>query len=177
MSEWVAGIAIVTVAATAAWFDVRERRIPNALTVPALGVALALAALVDGLPGIRASLVGAGLCLVLALPFFLVRGLGGGDVKLLVAFGAFLGPTELPAALFVMAVVGGVLGLAAMVRQGAVLRTFTNLYLMGSTVVAKALRRGKNADPGFWVTLDTPGAVTVPYGVAIAAGALYGWFF
>lgn len=176
MSEWVAGLAIVTVALTAAWFDVKERRIPNALTVSALGVAL-LMALVGGLPSLGASLAGAGLCLLLALPFFLVRGLGGGDVKLLVAFGAFLGPARIPPALFVMAVVGGVMGLAAMIRQKAVSRTFVNLYLMLSTVASRVVGRSKDASGRFWMTLDTPGAVTVPYGVAIAAGALYAWFF
>lgn len=176
MSEWVAGLAIVTVALAAAWFDVKERRIPNALTVTALGIAL-LTALLGGLPGLGASLAGAGLCLLLALPFFLVRGLGGGDVKLLVAFGAFLGPGRLAPALLVMALVGGVLGLAAMIRHRAVGRTFMNLYLMLSTAMSRASGRSRDADGGFWMTLDTPGAVTVPYGVAIAAGALYAWFF
>lgn len=175
MSEWIAGSAIVTVALAAAWFDVRERRIPNALTVPALGIAM-LFALLGGFPELGASLAGAGLCLVLSLPFFLVRGLGGGDVKLLVAFGAFLGPSRLGTALLVMALVGGVLGLAEMVRQRAVMRTFVNLYLMLTTAFRRALGRAKG-DPGFWVTLDSPGAVTVPYGVAISAGAVYAWFF
>lgn len=175
MSEWAAGSAIVIVAVTAAWFDVRERRIPNALTVPAFGIALVFA-LLGGLPELGASLAGAGLCLLLSLPFFLVRGLGGGDVKLLVAFGAFLGPARLGTALLVMALVGGVLGLVAMIRRGAVTRTFVNLYLMLMTAFRSALGRAKG-DPGFWMTLDSPGAITVPYGVAISAGAVYAWFF
>ena len=176
MSEWVTGLAVVTVALAAGWFDVRERRIPNALTVSALGFALVMAVL-GGLPGLGAGLLGAGLCLLLTLPLFLVRGLGGGDVKLLVAFGAFLGPARLFPALIVMAFVGGAWGLVAMIREGAVRRTFVNLYLMWQTVWRKVFTRGKSAEPGFWVTLDTPGAVTVPYGVAISAGAVYAWFF
>jgi prepilin peptidase CpaA len=175
MSEWVAGMAIVIVALAAAWFDLKERRIPNALTVSALGVAL-LIALIGGLPSVGASLLGAGICFLLALPFFLVRGLGGGDVKLLVAFGAFLGPTRIAAAMLVTAFVGGAMGLAAMIRQGAVRQTFLNLYAMLSTVGRRALRPKQEGEGHFWVTLDTPGAVTVPYGVAIAAGALYAWF-
>ncbi len=160
MSEWVTGLAIVTVALVAGWFDVRERRIPNALTVSALGFALVSAAL-RGLPGLGASLVGAGICLLLALPFFFVRGLGGGDVKLLVVFGAFLGPTRILPALVVMAFVGGAWGLAVMIRERAVRRTFMNLYLMLQTVLGRIFARGKTAEPGFWVTLDTPGVITV----------------
>ena len=176
MSEWMTGLAIVTVAMAAGWFDVKERRIPNVLTVSALGVALIIA-VPGGLPGLGASLMGAGLCLLLAYPLYLVRGLGGGDVKLLVAFGAFLGPQRIFPALLVMAFVGGALGLIAMIRARAVCRTFVNLYLMLGTVLKKIFARGKSAEPGFWVTLDTPGAVTVPYGVAISAGAVYAWFF
>ncbi len=176
MTEWMTGLAIVTVAVTAGWFDVRERRVPNALTVSALGLALLLA-VPGGLPGLGASVLGAGICLLLALPFFLVRGLGGGDVKLLVAFGAFLGPSRLFTALLVMAFVGGAWGLVVMIREGAVGRTFLNLYLMGQTVWRKIFARKESDGPGFWVTLDTPGAVTVPYAVAISAGAVYAWFF
>ena len=36
------GVALVVVAAAAMWFDVRERRLPNALTVGAFGLALLL---------------------------------------------------------------------------------------------------------------------------------------
>ena len=176
MSEWTTGLVIVTVALVAGWYDVRERRIPTALTVSALAAALVIA-VPAGPPSLGASILGAGLCLLLAYPLFRMRGLGGGDVKLLVAFGAFLGPSRLFPALIVMAFVGGALGLIAMVREGAVRRTFVNLYLMGQTVRKKVFAREKREEDGFWVTLDTPGAVTVPYGIAISAGALYAWFF
>ena len=176
MSEWVTRLSILVAALVGAWYDARERRIPNSLTVPALCLALAISAL-GGLGSLGASLAGTGLCLVLSLPLFLLRGLGGGDVKLLVAFGAFLGPTRLFPALVVMAFVGGALGLVAMIRQGAVRRTFVNLYLMGQTVRDRIFARGKDAKSAFWLTLDTPGVVTAPYGVAISAGALYAWFF
>jgi hypothetical protein len=76
-----------------------------------------------------------------------------------------------------MAFVGGALGLVAMIRGGAVRRTFVNLYLMWQTVRNKIFARGERDEDGFWVTLDTPGAITVPYGIAISAGALYAWFF
>jgi prepilin peptidase CpaA len=92
MSEWVAGSAIIAVAVAAAWFDVKERRIPNALTVTALRGRSGSRPPAGGRRGGASSLAGAGICLLLSLPFFLVRGLGGGDVKLLTAFGAFLGP-------------------------------------------------------------------------------------
>ena len=78
MSEWLMGGALIVVAAAASWFDLRERRVPNALTIPSLGFAV-LMGLVDGLPGIGTALTGAAICFLFALPLFLVGGLGGGD--------------------------------------------------------------------------------------------------
>ena len=173
---WPATAALVAVSAAAVWFDWRERRIPNALTVGAFIVALALRAL-EGWSALGEGLLAAGMCFLLALPFFLARGLGGGDVKLVTAFGAFLGTERLWPALAAMALAGGVMALAAMVRHGAVRQTFWNIYFILLALGRRTFRGWKEGESAPPVTLDSPGAVTIPYGVAISAGALYGWFF
>ena len=85
----------ILLAALAGWMDWRSRRIPNWLTVPGLFVGVAANALVWGWAGAKASLLGAGLGLLLLLPFVLIRSLGAGDWKLVGAVGAFLGPQSL----------------------------------------------------------------------------------
>lgn len=72
------------------WFDMRERRLPNILTVPAAGLALTAAAwsAIDGAPS---ALLGALLWTGLYGAAFLLRGLGAGDVKLAPALGALVG--------------------------------------------------------------------------------------
>ena len=71
--------------------DVRERRIPNWLTLPALGLAVAYGAATGGAPGALASLLGAGVALgILLLPYSL-GWLGAGDVKAMVVIGALWG--------------------------------------------------------------------------------------
>jgi leader peptidase (prepilin peptidase)/N-methyltransferase len=78
--------------------DVRERRIPNAWSYPALGGALAAAAL--GGPGTLAlSVVGAAAAGGYMLAFFIIgRGrLGFGDVKLATLGGALVGLAGVPA--------------------------------------------------------------------------------
>ncbi len=166
---------LVAACAAAIWFDVRENRIPNALTLGALAVALALRAVGPGSLG--DGLAGAGVAFAIGLPFFLVGGLGGGDVKLLTAIGALVGLDRIFAALFWTAVVGGAMGIFMMLRKKAVPQTMANLRTIFMTF-GRGTFTGwrRDGESRAAVTLDTPGAVTIPYGVAIAAGALVAWF-
>lgn len=70
--------------------DARERRVPNALTFPLMGLALVQLGVyqttLSGAPAMQAA-IGAGSALVLTLPGFILGRLGAGDVKLLVALG------------------------------------------------------------------------------------------
>lgn len=168
------GALAVLVVGAALW-DVRERRIPNVLTVTGLVVALALRAPL-GLGSVSMGVAGAGIALVLSLVFYLAGGMGGGDVKLLVAIGAFLGPQRLGPALLVMALTGGVMAAWVILRRGAVTETAANLHTMWLTLGRRTFTGWKGEESEAALTLDTPGALTVPYGVAIAVGALAGWF-
>lgn len=161
-------VSLVALAALAAWTDIRTRRIPNALTLTGFLVALALRAL-GGFDEVTAGLLGALLAFGLSLPLFLVRGLGAGDVKLLTACGAFLGPSRLLTALLITALAGGVMALAAIIQRGALLQTLRNCRDIVVGIFSPARRAGLP-------TLTSPGAITVPYGVAIAIGAVAAWF-
>jgi Flp pilus assembly protein protease CpaA len=170
------GSALVAVAAAASWFDLRERRVPNALTIPSLAFAV-LMGLLDGLPGLGMALAGAGICFAFALPLFLMGGLGGGDLKLLTAFGAFLGPGRLVNGFIAMALVGGALAAVEMIRRRAVSRTFKNLCFLALTLGRGTFTGWKEDGSQGWLTIHSAGAVTVPYALAISAGAVFAWFF
>lgn len=162
---------LVLIAGAGAWFDLRERRVPNALTVGGLAAGLILGAL-GGWGGLGAAVAGAGIAFLVALPVFLAGGFGGGDVKLLVAVGAFLGPSELPAALISIAIVGGLMAALEVVRQGAVRRTLMNVWLILTSLGHGTFSRWKHRGSNEPLTVDAAGAVTVPYAVAIALGAV-----
>lgn len=162
---------LVLVAATGAWYDVRERRVPNELTVGGLALALALSAFA-GWGGLLAALAGAGIAFAVALPVFLAGGLGGGDVKLLTAVGAFLGPGELPVALLAIALVGGLMAAVEVVRQRAVMQTVRNIGRIVLGLGRQMFWRWKGRASGEPLTVDAAGAITVPYAVAIAVGAV-----
>lgn len=72
--------------------DVRFGTIPNRLTLPLLLAAPLVHWLVGGPGALLAALLGAFSCALVPLLLFAARALGGGDLKLLTALGALLGP-------------------------------------------------------------------------------------
>jgi prepilin peptidase CpaA len=76
----------------AVYGDIRSHRISNTLSLLGLMAGLGLQYLGNGLHGVTSGLLGAGVGLACFAPFYLLRSMGAGDVKLLAAVGAFLGP-------------------------------------------------------------------------------------
>ena len=160
--------ALVTLLVLSAALDLRTRRIPNVLTVSGFMIALALRSAVGG-GAVLDGLQGAGIALLVVLPFFALGALGGGDLKLLVAVGAFMGPRQFLYALLATALVGVVLAVGESIRRGALGSLVINTYSLGTHI----LTGGRS---GHRSTVASPGAVTVPYGLAIALGSLSVWF-
>lgn len=84
-------VFVAVAAATDAW----RRRIPNWLTVPAAFAGLAFHALAPAGWGLATATAGAAIGFALLLGPWLLGGGGAGDVKLLTALGAWLGPVYL----------------------------------------------------------------------------------
>lgn len=144
--------------------DLRSRRIPNVLTFGAAAGALGFHLADAGLSGLGWSALGWVTGLALFLPLFLLRGLGGGDVKLLAAIGAWLGPGPTVWLAIYTALAGGVMALVVAVSAGYFRQAFRNIWsLLMFWRVA-----GVQPHPG--LTLDSPGAPRLPYAVPIAAG-------
>lgn len=156
---WGADVVLVVSAAIALWGDVRERRLYDWMTLPTLALALALAFGAGGTgasvfePGLQSAAVG-GLSVG---GFFLAAWsfgwMGLGDVKLMAGYGALFGfPAALGLLVFV-SIAGGVQGVvAALARTQPGRRALLRLGVKGA------------ADEEF--------GLFVPYGVAIAVGAL-----
>jgi len=164
----VASAALAALLVLACWFDVRSRRIPNVLTVAGIGAALVLRG-VAGAGELLDGMLGAFLALLLAVLPFALGVLGGGDVKLLVAVGGFLGLERLPGALLAIALLGGGLALIEAVRQRVLRRALASTY-----AYAKYLAFFGRF--GMAPAMHSAHALTVPYGIAIAAGSLAWWF-
>ncbi|HEY3045777.1 MAG TPA: prepilin peptidase [Vicinamibacterales bacterium] len=120
----------VAVALAGCVFDLHTRRIPNALTLGAAFVALATAALTGGFSGVASSAAGWAVAAALWLPLYALGGMGAGDVKLMAAIGAWLGPADVLYAALYAAIAGAIIAIAIAVVRGCVRQTCTNVQLL-----------------------------------------------
>lgn len=157
-------LAAVAVAAGAAVTDVRAARIPNVITVTS-GLAGVLAhTVLPGGAGTTSSLAGLAAGLAVFFPFFALGGLGGGDVKLMAAIGAWVGwPTILTVALYT-ALAGGVVAVGVALTRGYLRQAMRNVF----SLIKFWMVAGVRPEPS--LTLEHGRGPRVPYAVPIFAG-------
>ncbi|KFI05113.1 prepilin peptidase [Massilia sp. BSC265] len=144
--------------------DLASRRIPNLLLLGGLAGALVLHA-VSPDPGaaLLNSLGGAVTGLLIFMPFYLVRGMAAGDVKMMATVGAFTGPAVALQVAILAFCAGGVMALAFLLYRGRLGMALSNLW----GLVKPALLRL----PAVPAAYESAGSM--PYGLAIAAGTIY----
>jgi prepilin peptidase CpaA len=154
-------IALVFGLATATVIDLKSRRIPNELTAALAGIGLGLAA--TGTSGVTvvASFTGFFLGLALMMPGHLLGATGAGDVKLMGAVGAIVGPAVVVSAFLFTAIAGGVLAVVVAARRQR---------LAATLVQAGHLVTGPGSAPQQIRAATT--ASRFAYGPAIAAGSV-----
>lgn len=152
----------------AAW-DLRHRRIPNVLVVLAAGAGLLYRAIPGG-PGLMDGVVALGWALLIGFALFAIGALGGGDAKFFAALAALLGkPLLLPFAL-TAGFAGGLLAITDVVFRRRLGLAAAHQTKELAVYLVTLGRGGSRRD------LDDAAAIRVPYGVAIAAGAVFTWF-
>ena len=149
-------IVCVTIAVAAALLaaivDVRSRRIPNWLTAGLVLAGIALNVWRNGADGLLTALTGLVLGLAVLLPFYAMRVMGAGDVKLLAGLGAVLGAHVLVSVAVYGALAGGVISAVLLLRAGRLLNVLNEVFVLHRP--------------------PTRGGHTAPYGVAIASGTV-----
>jgi len=156
----------VALAFVACLFDLRIRRIPNALTLGGAVGACVYALAFHGVSGLTMSLAGWAAGLAIFLPFFLLRGLGAGDVKLMACLGAWLGPGLAVWSALYAALAGGVLALIVALASGYFRPMLENVYLLLAHFRVAGVR------PHPELRLDRGKGPRLPYAVPIAVGTL-----
>jgi len=166
--DFVSKVLLELLVVLAAFLDLRSRRIPNWLTVSGVVVGLSINTYLIGWAGLKMSLLGLLLALLVYGLLFALRAMGGGDVKLMAAVGAFTGPQAWLSIFAITAVIGGVLAVITLLTRGGLMRALGNIAaILGSLF---RLRRPHQDNPELDVA--HPSARTLPHGAAIALGVL-----
>ena len=158
----------------AALGDLKERRIPNALTFPVFVAGLVWASWFGGISGLAEA---AGACALLALPYiilFLFFGGGAGDAKLMGAIGAWLGFRQGLTVLACVAIAGGILAIAKAIARKRLKFVLTSVFVSFYGLILNMIthRTMKLADEQ--TEIRQSGELDIPYGVAIFAGVCAG---
>jgi prepilin peptidase CpaA len=156
----------VLVALVGAVTDVRSARIPNILTYSALLAALGLRVALLGLYGLKSGAFGMLLAGGLFLFLFVLGAMGGGDMKLMAAVGAWVGSEEVMTLILAAALAGGVLAIGRIIFRNMLGETLRN------TIRLIFYRFTSGMQPHPELNVQAPGSQRVPFGVAIAVGAL-----
>ena len=157
--------------------DLAAGRISNGLVLSGLSGALGFQVLADSGSGVLSSTAGsiglwaafAGMLVGFAalVPFYLLRAMGAGDVKLMMVVGAFLGPLQTLGAVVLTFVAGGMIALVIAIWQRSLGRVLINLRFMLTTSMVRAVG---GDSPRLEPLQHTAGRM--PYALAIAAGTL-----
>jgi Flp pilus assembly protein, protease CpaA len=149
-------------------YDIRYRRIPNWLVLPAVLVGFALNAFLYGLVGLKYAGLGFGVAVLIYMPLYALHGMGAGDVKLAAALGAFVGWQNWVILFILSGLIGGVLALVLMLTHGRFRKTLWNTaYILWEMMHFRAPhQRSEELD------VKSPRAFTLPHGAMLALGTL-----
>ena len=162
MQWWaVGGLAVI-----ASVGDLRTGRVPNVLTFGAAAVGVCYSAVQGGISGLGSSVLGLFLGVAVFLPLFALGGMGAGDVKLVGAFGAWLGPMGVLWAAMWASLAGGVLALVIASWRGYLLEALRNVGAM------VGVWRVVGPSPVAGMTLRDSRGPRLAYALPIGIGAL-----
>lgn len=145
-------LTLLVVIALAVQQDLSARRISNVLTFTALAIGIAIQSMLGGTQAFFGALAGAGVGLACFLPLYVCKGMGAGDVKLMAATGAYLGPSNAFVAALLSLAAGAIVAIVILGWRASEIRMAT--AGAGSPAVSR-LRKER-----------------FPYAVAIGAGVI-----
>jgi prepilin peptidase CpaA len=169
IGQWLSWAVLAAVLVAAAVFDLRRGTVYNWLTYPAIVAGLVLGAVqgaADGdmVDGLVNHVLGLGFAFGVLLVAYLLGGMGGGDVKLMGAVGAFVGWPAAIHAVFYSFLVGAAVGLMVVVWRGQLGAALRRLWMAIRILPLPTATMDEAA--------GTP-TYRVPFGFAVCVGTLW----
>jgi prepilin peptidase CpaA len=168
---------LAALAITAAVYDCRFRRIPNWLNLSGVILGLGWNLVFSHLHGAGQAAAGMLLAVVVYLPFYLLRGMGAGDVKLMAAIGSLVGPANWLAIFIATALVGGMAGVAFSMAKKRFAETCCNVYFLCKDLLQfrAPYRTNPQLDFRNTASLRLPHGLVIAVGCAVAIACSVSW--
>lgn len=173
------GNAILLTLITASGFcDIKERKIPNKITFTGVLIGIFFNIITGGWTGLLHGILGLFTGLAIFFFPFAMGGMGAGDVKLMGAIGALMGWRFSVMTALYSAVIGGIMVFIHLLYTGKLRETLNRmLYALINFLLQFAIRLGYNetvykAHEKFSNNGHEYKKIYIPYGVAIAGGAV-----
>jgi len=160
-------IGAVMVALAGAFSDVRSARIPNELTYSAIIAAIVLRTVLLGSSGLKSCGIGILVAGSFFAVLFVLGAMGGGDLKMMTAIGAWVGGTHIFTVLIAIGLAGGVLAIASAIFHKNSIQTVRN----AARLIAYRFTSGLQPHPE--MNVQAHGSRRIPFGLAIAMGTLF----
>jgi prepilin peptidase CpaA len=145
--------------------DMRDRRIPNLLTLPCIAFGLLLHLFLNGWRGLGNSAAAGLIAGIIFLIFWLAGGMGAGDVKLIAAVACIAGLPHVLWLLILTALAGGVMAIGLALWRGRLKDTIMNM------VALAVHHRFEGLKPHPHLNVTNKQTLRLPYALAIAAGS------
>jgi prepilin peptidase CpaA len=161
-------VLLIILVLIAGYYDIRFRRIPNWLVLSGLVLGLALNSFLFEWAGLRASLLGIGLAFIVYFSMYLLRGMGAGDVKLMMAIGSLVGPGPWFFILISTGILGGIVAVILLLSRGRLRHTFWNVGFLLDRLMHFEAPYATNPE----LDVRSGKGVRLPHGAVIAAGVI-----
>ena len=159
---------LMLVVAIAAIYDLRFRRIPNWLTYSGIVAGFGLNLLLSAFQGARISLEGCGLAFGLYFVLYVLRAMGAGDVKLMAAVGAFMGPWNWIVIFIMSALIGGSVALLLLLARGKLMEKLKNaVFILHELAHSRMPYESRDE-----LSVKSPKAITLPHGAMVWLGCV-----
>jgi prepilin peptidase CpaA len=157
-------VILIGVVVVAGIYDARYRKIPNWISLSGLILGLGMNTLLSGRGGLESASLGLGVAILVYMPLYLIRGMGAGDVKLMAAIGAIVGPHCWLGIFIGTVLVGALVSLILIAIKKRTHQTFLNL----TTILSELLQFRRPVKADARLDVRNPHALRMPHALNIA---------
>ena len=160
-------LAVLLIVTIAAFYDIRYRRIPNAVVLAGLILGLSLNSFLFEWQGFLFAAKGFGLALLVYFPLWAIRAMGAGDAKLMAAIGSMLGAANWLGVFVVTAILGGIAGIVFALARKQLGQRLSNVGFLVSLLLRMQAPYLKSEQ----LDVKSEKALRMPHGAIIAAAS------